>query len=317
MLHNRVSRRMMISTGIAALGLAALPTEAAKARGFFKRHKLDIGVQLYTVADAVSQDLDGSFAKLKAAGIDAVELAGYHGHTPAKLRAAADKAGLRFTSIHITPPTFGIDPAMDRELGKIVADMRILGIDQAVVPIFPFPAGVRPEKDEVFPAFIARLGQSLGVDGWKRFGESLNTKAATLNKEGIRLGYHNHNVEFAPLGDTTAFDILLESTDPKLVTYELDVGWAAAAGLDPVLLLKRHPGRFTLMHVKDIKPSTVPNFALQQVPTEVGSGMVDWKILLPAAHKAGVRYFYIEQEPPFPGDRFDSVAKSSAYLSAL
>jgi sugar phosphate isomerase/epimerase len=312
-----MSRRMIISSGIAAFGLAALPANAQKAHEFFRRKNLPIGVQLYTVAEAVKNDLDGSFAKLKAMGIETLELAGYHGHTPATLRAAADKAGLRFTSIHLGAQTWGPDPALDQDLAKIAAELHSLGIDQGVVPLFPIPSGYRPEKGEALEDFLRRVGALLGVDDWKRTADMLNSKAVLLQKEGVRLGYHNHNPEFAPLGDTTGWDILLRTTDPKLVTFELDVGWVAAAGLDPVDMLRRFPGRFTLMHVKDIKASTVPNFAFHQDPTEVGSGKTDWQKLIPTAHKAGVRHFYIEQEPPFPGDRFDSVAKSSAFLSAL
>ena len=112
-------------------------------------------------------------------------------------------------------------------------------------------------------------------------------------------------------------EILLKGTDPKLVTFELDAGWVTAAGHDPIALMKAHPGRFTQMHVKDIKPTTKANFELRQDPTEVGGGMIDWKKLLPAAYAAGIRGFYYEQEPPFAHARLESARISFEYLAKV
>ena len=111
--------------------------------------------------------------------------------------------------------------------------------------------------------------------------------------------------------------LLLRETDPELVYFEMDVGWVAAAGVDPVQLLKAHSGRFRLMHIKDIKPETRPNTALEMDPTEVGTGAIPWTRVLPEALTAGVHSFYVEQEPPFALPRLDSVRKSFQYLSAL
>ena len=155
------------------------------------------------------------------------------------------------------------------------------------------------------------------VADWQACAELLDEKAALLSKGGLRTGYHNHNFEFAPIGDRTGFDILMEATDPQLVTFEMDAGWVAAAGLDPVALLRRYAGRFRLMHVKDIKPSTRANFSLQLDPTEVGSGQMAWAQILPAAYAAGVREFFVEQEPPFSGSRLAAIEKSFQYLMSL
>ncbi len=95
------------------------------------------------------------------------------------------------------------------------------------------------------------------------------------------------------------------------------MGWVAAAGRDPLELLNQHKGRFTMMHVKDIKASTKPNFNLMQDPTEIGSGVLDWKKLLPAAHAGGVRSFFVEQEPPFERPRIEAVKIDHDYLAGL
>jgi sugar phosphate isomerase/epimerase len=112
-------------------------------------------------------------------------------------------------------------------------------------------------------------------------------------------------------------DILLAETDPELVAIEIDVGWVAAAGVDPAALMAAHPGRFKLMHVKDLKASTTPNVSLRMDPTEVGSGAIDWPRVMAAAHAAGVRDFYIEQEPPFAMEQLEAAAVGWRFLSAL
>jgi sugar phosphate isomerase/epimerase len=97
----------------------------------------------------------------------------------------------------------------------------------------------------------------------------------------------------------------------------MDVGWVVAAGQDPFALMRAHPGRFKQMHVKDVLATTKPNFVFQQDPTEIGSGMIDWKKLLPVAYAAGIRDFFVEQEPPFAKPRLESVKVSFDYLNGL
>src|SRR3546814_10532471 len=101
------------------------------------------------------------------------------------------------------------------------------------------------------------------ADDWKRYAETLNKTAAALKPHGLRIAHHNHNLEFNPVGDTTGFDLIVEHTDPALVAFEIDTGWVAAAGHDPIATLKRYPGRFRLIHMKDIASETVPNYAFK------------------------------------------------------
>jgi sugar phosphate isomerase/epimerase len=188
-------------------------------------------------------------------------------------------------------------------------------VKAAIMPILYIP-------DRMGDADLRQAGPQMTADDWKWNADFLNEKAAVLKKAGLATGYHNHNFEFAPLKDakggaTNGMEILLNGTDPSLVTFEMDVGWVTAAGQDPFALLKKHPGRFTLMHVKDVKASTKPNFVLQQDPTEVGGGMIDWPKLLPAAYAAGVRGFFYEQEAPFAHARLESAKISFDYLAGV
>lgn len=304
-----LSRRACLATGLAA---SCVGGAAAASRPFFRRHGLPLGLQLYTLGD-IGGDLDAVLAQVAAIGYRTVELAGYYGRTLEALRRALDGAGLRCTSAHMPLPP-------QQDFSKIAAQAHVLGFDRVIAPIFRFPpdANMRPGPGETVMDVIGRIGRELASDRWKAEAELLNQAGEALRGEGIRVGYHNHNIEFAPgPGGETGFEILLRETDPKLVTFELDAGWVAAAGLDPVALLRAHSGRFELMHVKDIKASTQPNFSLKQDSAEVGSGALDWARILPAAYAAGVRRFFVEQEPPFARPAIEAVGVSFRYLDGL
>lgn len=322
-----MNRRTLIGAATGILGLASGAGRIAaaassaidpSASGWFAKRHLPIGLQLYTVGDEARKNIDATLARVAKIGYRTVELAGYHGQSVQALRAAGNRHGLKFTSIHVGATGRPGEPGLDQDLPKLAADLHALGVTDVVMPMFPTPERFGGPKDgEGFVPYMQRVTAGLTRDDWQRTADLLNDRGGKLRAEGLRLGYHNHNQEFAPLGNTTGFDLLLSGTSADAVSFELDVGWVAAAGVDPVALLKRHGRRFQLMHVKDIKPSTKSNFALQQDPTEVGSGKLPWPTLLPAAFNAGVRKFYVEQEPPFSMDRFAAIEKSLAFLKAF
>jgi sugar phosphate isomerase/epimerase len=281
-------------------------------RPFFRRHGLPLGLQLYTLGD-ISSNLDEVLGQLAAIGYRTVELAGYHRRTPTELREVLDKAGLKCTSAHVA-----LTP--NHDLAKLADEARIIGFDRIITPIFNMPPGanLRPQAGETITDVLTRVAQGMTPDQWKAQAAFLNRTGEALRAEGLRLGYHNHNVEFSPgPGGQTGYDILLRETNPALVTFEMDAGWVASTGLDPIQLLKEHSGRFELMHLKDIKASNRPNFALQIDSTEVGSGTIDWRHILPVAYAAGVRRFFVEQEPPFVRDRIEAVKISFQHLDGL
>jgi sugar phosphate isomerase/epimerase len=303
-----LSRRGLLAAGVAALGAAYGGVANAAAKPFFQRHGLPLGIQLYTLGPDLQKDLDAQLATVAKIGFKSVELAGYLGRTPAELRAAFDKAGLICPSAHIAPKGAN-GPSFSGDLVKLADELHVIGVKSAIMPILYIPDRLGGD--------LRSAGAQMTADDWKWNADFLNEKAAVLKKAGIVTGYHNHNFEFAPLGNTNGMEILLKGTDPSLVTFEMDAGWVTAAGQDPFAMLKTHPGRFTQMHVKDIKATTQANFVLKQDPTEVGSGMIDWKNLLPAAYAAGVRGFYVEQEPPFAHSRLESAKISFDYLAKV
>jgi sugar phosphate isomerase/epimerase len=297
-----VSRRAFLATAAAVSCTAATTAFPGPARRrFFAGHDLPIGLQLYTLGQEPYHDLDGTLHTVATIGYRTVEGVGFMKRTAAEFRAALDRAGLSCPSTHVPlGADSGGGPSLAGDLGPLAADMHRVGVKYVVVPIF-----------------VAPQGREMTVDDWRRLAAQLNVRGAALKREGLKLGYHNHNVELTKLGSMTALDLLIENTDPALVCFEMDVGWVAAGGGEPIRLLRSHPHRFRLMHVKDLKASTVPNTAFKMDPADVGSGALDWKSILPVGYDVGVRYYYVEQEPPFAEPRMQAARTDYDYLARL
>lgn len=307
-------RRALLAAGAGLFG-AAMSGDASAATPFFRRHGLPIGIQLYTLGPDAAKDLDGTLAAVARMGYRSVELAGWVGRTPAQMKQALDRAGLVCASAHIQARG---DGGFESDLGKLADGLRTVGVKYAVMPSPYVPdRALEAAKGLTGADYFRKAMGSLTADDWKMNADLLNAKARVLKSSGIKVGYHNHNFEFAPVGGSTGLDILIRNTDPALVTFEIDVGWVSAAGVDPVALIRKHKGRFSLMHVKDLKATTQPNFELKMDPTEIGSGRLDWTTLLPAAYALGVRSFYVEQEPPFARPRIEAAKISHDYLAQV
>ncbi len=312
--------RRTLLTALGAAGIvAATPGLAARRSPLFRRIGKPLGVQLYALGDAARNDLLGTLTKLAAIGYRDFELPGFYGRAPKDLRADADRAGVSFGSIHLGLPA-RLPPgslSLMSSAQELADALGVLGIRKAVLPVPLLPDNfVAPAGADGRAALIAGV-EAGGTEMYKRMGGLLNERAAALKVHGIALGYHNHNMEFRPQGGTTGWDVLLAELDPKLVFIELDLGWLAAAGRDPATELRRLKGRVKMVHLKDVKSTTRPNFTLLQDPAEVGQGMLDWRKILPACVAAGVQHFYVEQEPPFVRDRFDSMKISHDFLAGF
>lgn len=308
-----LSRRHFMQA-LGALGAAspfATGVSMADTKPFFAAHNLPLGIQVYTLGDLPKTDLDGTMKKVSGIGYKTVELAGYLGKTPKELRAAFDAAGLKCTSAHIgLAKGTDAEPKLFDDIGRVAADMKVLGCAQVIAPALARP-------DDLKVAGYGDLAKAMTADHWKRQAAQLNDIGKKFKAEGIVFGYHNHNIEFSPVGGSTGLELLIANTDPKLVTFELDIGWVAAGGGDPTAFFNKHSGRFVAAHIKDLKASTVANYEVKMDPTEVGSGKLDWKTILPAAYRAGVRKFFVEQEPPFAFERLESARICYQYLNAL
>ncbi len=235
-----------------------------------------IALQLYTVRASAQADFLGTLRKVAAMGYGAVELAGLHGVAPAHVRQTLDELGIRAVSAHVSLPELAAD------LAAVVANMKTLGCDFVVVPWAP-----TERRDSV--AAVQELAANL--NGW----------AASLRDEGLRMAYHHHDFEFAPLDGTTMWEVLTAAIDPALVGLEIDVYWAARAGHDPAALIARHAPGVPLIHLKDIAPGGTAD-----IPA--GEGALDWDAILAAARAAGTAWYIVEQD--HPADPLDDVRRA-------
>jgi len=254
-----------------------------------------IGLQLYTVGDQLGKDFNGTLKQVAAIGYKEVELAATYQKSAAGLRAAFRDAGLTCRSAHMFD--FQKTPAQFMDFAKE------LGVKYVVTSFNP-PQSAMASLSGATPDFEAfvKVLEGMTLDDYKRSAETCNQLGAEARKRGLQYAYHTHNLEFRKFGDVTAYDTLLSSTDPKLVKMEMDCGWVAVAGYDPVAYLDKFPDRYRLLHIKAFK-SGAPTVSLQGAqrpePTELGRGGMDYKPIFAAAKKAGVEQYYVEQEPPF------------------
>lgn len=297
---------------LAAKAMAPAMAAPHRKKEFFARHATPIGIQLYTVADLAKADLPGTLNALGQMGYGAVELAGLWGHSPRTWRELLNRAGLKAQSAHVA---FDGDPVnLGDGVARVADTLAPIGIRTAVMSFPPPITGLERGAGEDFFAYCARLAETSTADDWRRIADLLNVKGRIVARSGLRIAYHNHNIELAPKDATCGLEILIRHTDPALVDFELDAGWVKAAGQDPVDWLTRWPGRFRLMHIKDLAASTSPNHALQMEAREIGRGSIDWEKALPAAWQSGVRHYFVEQEPPFPDGRLAAARRNAAFL---
>lgn len=249
--------------------------------GLFKLHK-DLGLQLYTVRDEVSKDLDKTIAQVAAAGYTQLELYGYDYKTRKffnrSVQAFSDllkKNNLKTPSGHygISDMTYSADYNWD-SWKYLIEDAKLLGNKYIVIPYID-------DKHRT-------------ADDFKRLAERLNKGGELSKAAGITTGYHNHNFEFEKMGDTTVYDYLLKNTDPSLVKFEMDIYWVEYAGQKPAEWFAKYPGRFPMWHIKDMEAKTEGQPKGQTC--EVGKGVINWKSIFTHQKEAGADYVFVEQE---------------------
>jgi len=260
---------------------------------------LPLAIQLYSVRDQMKDDLDGALAAVSAAGFTVVEAAALPKKPAKEIRAALDKAGLQCVSAH-----HGFND-LHAQFDELVEYDKTLGV-KFIICASP---GHRSAGNNA----------AMTLDDWKYNAEQFNEMGAKLAPQGVRFGYHNHVGEFAVLEGKTPYFELLRWTDPKKVTFELDCGWAAVAGKNPAELLKSHPHRISMLHVKDFKlPATpTPESRENAKVTELGHGDIDYRpIFAAAARSQHIAYAFVEQES-FDMPWQDSLKIDAEYLRKL
>ena len=280
-----------VNPGLATILGSAFPAE----------HKIKaIGVQLYTVRDAMKSDLPGTLARVAQIGYKEVEFAGYFDHSPKEISEILKKNSLTAPSCHVSYDT------VENKWQQQIDDGHVLGHKFIVCP------WIEPK-------------QRNEADGYKRASELFQKAGEASKKAGIQFCYHNHTFEFQPsttLDGKLPYDFILASTSPEFVKMELDLCWISVAGKDPIEYFNKYPGRFPLVHAKDMKslpkgaegPTASPDKEMPNM-TEVGGGIIDWKRIFSHSEKAGIQHYFVEHD--YPADAFASITKSYAYLSTL
>jgi sugar phosphate isomerase/epimerase len=242
-----------------------------------------IGIQLWTVRKLAAKDLEGTLGQLAMLGYKEVELEAFYNRTPADWRDILRKNSLVAPSSHVTVE------AIETRLDKTFADAHIVGVEWLTMRSLP-------------------RGQHTTADDWKHVAERFNAAAARAKEAGFRFAFHNHNDIVRETPALSPIDILMKETDPALVNFEMDIYWAVSGGADPLALLARYPGRFTMLHVKDGKP---PYTDASQ--TDVGQGTIDFKPIFAKAR--GIEHYFVESDSA--ADPMAFAASAYKYLSTL
>jgi sugar phosphate isomerase/epimerase len=260
-----------------------------------------IGLQLYTVRDAMGKDPLGTLAQVAKIGYNSVENATYtgtekfYGMDAATYKKVLADNGLKANSGH-----YRLGEEMEKGApvqGTILHDWQKAVDDASAIGL-----------KYMVCAYLSNQERG-DLDHYKKLADIFNKAAETCKKSGMQFCYHNHDFEFMNQDGVFPYDILLEKTDKDLVKMEVDLYWVKKAGQDPLALFQKHPGRFPLWHVKDMSKEADQSFA------EVGSGVIDFKTIFQHKKEAGMKFFFVEQDK-CPGSPFDSITHSYNFIKA-
>jgi sugar phosphate isomerase/epimerase len=293
------SRRNLF--GKLAGGIAALPILSGEA---FRMEggalQMPIGLQLYTLDKEMEEDPRGTLKQVAEVGYKEVELSPNSKLSAKELRPMLDETGLTNPSGHYWLSDLLNDLDVKIAFAKDMGQHYMVVVVPRNADLSRVPAD--PKTGQLGVAMFA----ALTLDDYKWNAEQLNQVGEKVKKVGLQLAYHNHNFEFKKFeGDVTGYGELLRLTDPDLVKLEMDCGWVAVAGQDPVKYLHKFPDRYKLLHIKDFKKGFTPTNKVEEtgegalVPTELGRGGIDYRRILAAAKESHIASIFVEQEPPF------------------
>jgi sugar phosphate isomerase/epimerase len=265
-----------------AAALAGTPLLRQPAAGAPRR----VGLELYSVRDAMKRDPEATLAAVRAMGYDDVELLwtwGNFGRTPQQVRASLDHEGLRAPAAHVDP---GI---LLTKLRKVLDDAALLGLEYLIVPSLP-------------------IDQARPLDSWREWADRFNEGGAAARAAGIWLAFHNEPGHQRPIDGVIPYDLFLERTDPSVVRLQLDCGNMTMGGGDPMAYLRRHTARYTSFHIKDV-------VADRSRDTELGQGIIDLRAFVAAIPDIDRKPCFVEQEGG--PDPLASARRNLAFVRAL
>ncbi len=294
------------AAGVMALGAFACKPGAKKgseqqdAGQVVKPVDCGVGLQLYSIRDAMTTDAVGSLNKVADMGYKFVELANYadgkfYGMAPKEFQKVVEDLGMKIISSHTMVEAKGITI---ENAQKMADDHALIGAEFCVQPW----VNEQDRNVEKYKTMIA---------DWNKVGE-------IMKNVGIQFAYHNHNFEFKAVdGMVPYYDIFLKEMDADLITMELDCYWATKAGQSPVEMFNKYPGRFQLLHFKDGSEKTEPYFdVIKDDITSVGAGYIDFKKIYEARETAGMKYLFVEDDNQGNGQPFEGIKTSIDNIKA-
>lgn len=244
-----------------------------------------MGIQLYSVREDMRRDMSGTLARLAEIGYREVEFAGYFGRSPEETRRLLAQNNLAAPSAHI-----GLDQLANWD--KALDDALARGHQVVTIPWVP-------------------ENMRGSAEGWRRMAADFNRAAERAKTKGLQFAYHNHDFELQPVEGIVPLDLLLAETDPALVQFEMDIYWVTRTGADPLAYIRRHPTRFSMLHVKD--SAGAPEHRM----VDVGAGSIDFAAILrfDASQRGAVRHVFVEHDNP--ADAMAFARRSFDHLSRL
>ena len=267
----------------------ALCSAAAHAASFNE----PIGLQLYSLRADFTKNVPASLEKVRSFGVRDVELAGTYNLSPEKFKEMLAANKLKAVSGHFPFARYKADPE------GVAKDAKALGLEYAGCAWIDHQG----DFDE------AECREAIAV---------FNKAGEVLAGHGIKFFYHCHGFEFTPFAGGTFMDLLMKETNPKFVRFEMDVFWVVHPGHDPVKWLEKYPGRWELMHVKDMKKGLATGEFTGKTDVSndvtIGTGQMNWPAILKAAKKSGVKHYFIEDESP---TSVQQIPESIKYLKTV
>lgn len=285
-MNNR--RNFLKTSGLLTAGLFINPSELLKT-------KRAAGIQLYTLRELIVKDPTSVINKVAIAGFKEVEMYGlsaeqrFFGLSVKDFASLLKQNNLKSPSGHYMPEKFLFENGSVDEVKKLCDVGQMMGHQYIVIP------WMAEERRKT-------------IDQYKRLAERINKAGEICKTANLQLAYHNHDFEFFNIKGQKGYDILLKETDANLVKMEMDIYWVISAGYNPVDLFKANPGRFPMLHVKDMDKIN------KKMNTEIGNGSIDFKKIFKFAKLAGVKHYYVEQENNYKPDIVSSINTSSDYF---
>ncbi len=285
-----ITRRSFVKRSALAVTATALMPNMIFANNAARK----IGLQLYSLRETIGDDVAGTLKKVAGIGFTEVEPFGYTqengfwGLSVPKFKNLMDNNGLTSPSGHYSIDSFLDVDGTDDDFKYLLDVANGLGQEYIVIPY---------------------LSENLrtSTEDYERLADKMNAAGTMCEQAGLKLGYHNHNFEFEDHDGKTGYQILLDNTDKNLVYFEMDIYWVVRGGKDPVTLFEENPGRFPLMHIKDMDKKD------HELNTEIGDGTIDFVKISKEFKEAGAEHLIIEQEN-FAMEPYKSLTQSYAYI---